>query len=233
MNVNKNESLWIEKYRPVTTDDLVLPDHIKQKFKQYAKKEDIPNLGLFSNSPGCVLPGTYIEVKSEPNWLNYKDIIKKYDLSKKEYTFLKKYSKTKKSNKSVLIDDNSISVQLLKIAKSSFKYKQCFKFDKNYNNKFLKFEYWLSKLSIDDAFKKVKKLRKPAYVKYFETDKYTNEFSDFKSHNDVLKRRMSILYDNAVIPENCKKIDFWMWRGFTEQESTEKVKKIQNILKRI
>jgi len=52
MNVNKNQSIWMEKYRPVDTNDLVLPESIKQKFNQYAKNEDIPNLGLWSNNPG-------------------------------------------------------------------------------------------------------------------------------------------------------------------------------------
>lgn len=52
MNVNEDQSIWMEKYRPADTNDLVLPEAIKNKFKQYAQKEDIPNLGLWSNNPG-------------------------------------------------------------------------------------------------------------------------------------------------------------------------------------
>ena len=41
MNINKNETIWMERYRPVDTNDLVLPESIKQKFNQYAKNEDM------------------------------------------------------------------------------------------------------------------------------------------------------------------------------------------------
>lgn len=52
MNINEDQTIWIEKYRPTCVQDLVLPENIKKKFKMYADKEDIPNLGLFSSNPG-------------------------------------------------------------------------------------------------------------------------------------------------------------------------------------
>jgi len=52
MVVNEKQTIWMEKYRPQVTEDLVLPETIKQKFIQYAKNEDIPNIGLWSSEPG-------------------------------------------------------------------------------------------------------------------------------------------------------------------------------------
>jgi len=43
--------LWVEKYRPHTIDDCILPDAIKSVFKEYVAKGEIPNL-LLSGGPG-------------------------------------------------------------------------------------------------------------------------------------------------------------------------------------
>ena len=45
------DSLWIEKYRPTTLDDLVLPEQYKFDFKKMIEKVSIPNL-LFSGPQG-------------------------------------------------------------------------------------------------------------------------------------------------------------------------------------
>jgi len=44
-------TLWVEKYRPQTVDDLVLPSDYKTKFKEYIKNKDIPSL-LLHGPPG-------------------------------------------------------------------------------------------------------------------------------------------------------------------------------------
>lgn len=38
--------LWVEKYRPKTIDDAVLPAHLKATFKQFVEQKNIPNLIL-------------------------------------------------------------------------------------------------------------------------------------------------------------------------------------------
>ena len=43
--------LWVEKYRPKTIDDCILPQNIKDTFKQFVEKGSIPNL-LLPGSPG-------------------------------------------------------------------------------------------------------------------------------------------------------------------------------------
>jgi DNA polymerase III delta prime subunit len=42
-----NESfLWVEKYRPSTINDCILPDRLKKPFQEYVKNKEIPNLML-------------------------------------------------------------------------------------------------------------------------------------------------------------------------------------------
>jgi DNA polymerase III delta prime subunit len=47
----RDEFLWCEKYRPKTIDDCVLPDNLKNVFKQYVKQGELTNF-LFTGSAG-------------------------------------------------------------------------------------------------------------------------------------------------------------------------------------
>ena len=38
--------LWVEKYRPTTVDECILPSNLKQTFKEFVKQKTIPNLIL-------------------------------------------------------------------------------------------------------------------------------------------------------------------------------------------
>ena len=40
----REDFLWVEKYRPATIEDCVLPTDIKQTFLDIIEKNDIPNL---------------------------------------------------------------------------------------------------------------------------------------------------------------------------------------------
>ena len=44
--VNNEESLFVEKYRPATVQDLILPGKIKTTLQQFVDKGEIPNLIL-------------------------------------------------------------------------------------------------------------------------------------------------------------------------------------------
>jgi len=44
--------LWVEKYRPVTIADTILPENLKQTFQEFVNQGNIPNL-LLSGSAGC------------------------------------------------------------------------------------------------------------------------------------------------------------------------------------
>lgn len=46
-----DEYLWVEKYRPQTVQDCILPDNLKQTFQSFVDNKNIPNL-LLSGDPG-------------------------------------------------------------------------------------------------------------------------------------------------------------------------------------
>ena len=46
-----SDFIWVEKYRPKTIDDCILPQSIKNTFKDYVKSGQIPNM-LLSGPPG-------------------------------------------------------------------------------------------------------------------------------------------------------------------------------------
>jgi len=50
--MSRNEFVWVESYRPQTIEDCILPDGIKNTFKQFVEKGEVPNL-LLSGPPGC------------------------------------------------------------------------------------------------------------------------------------------------------------------------------------
>jgi len=46
-----NHALWVERYRPSTVEDCILPDAIKSTFLEYVNRKEIPNL-LLSGTAG-------------------------------------------------------------------------------------------------------------------------------------------------------------------------------------
>ena len=48
----RDEFLWVEKYRPKTIDDCILPENIKKTFRDFLNKGEVPNL-LLSGPAGC------------------------------------------------------------------------------------------------------------------------------------------------------------------------------------
>lgn len=50
-SVNELEFIWAEKYRPLTVDDMILPDKLISKIKEWTASKEVPNLGFFGG-PG-------------------------------------------------------------------------------------------------------------------------------------------------------------------------------------
>ena len=48
----RNEFLWVEKYRPKTIEDCILPTSIKKTFQDFLNKGEIPNM-LLAGPAGC------------------------------------------------------------------------------------------------------------------------------------------------------------------------------------
>jgi len=46
MDIKSDEFLWVEKYRPQTIQDAILPKHLETTFQQFVESGDIPNLLL-------------------------------------------------------------------------------------------------------------------------------------------------------------------------------------------
>jgi DNA polymerase III delta prime subunit len=46
MKLTNESFLWVEKYRPKTIADCILPDRLKKPFQEYVEKHEIPNLML-------------------------------------------------------------------------------------------------------------------------------------------------------------------------------------------
>lgn len=46
MNENREQFIWVEKYRPRTIEDCILPDHQKETFRQILAKGEMPNMLL-------------------------------------------------------------------------------------------------------------------------------------------------------------------------------------------
>ena len=52
MEKNEGQFIWVEKYRPTTIDDCILPDSLKATFKEFVAQDNIPNMLLCSASGG-------------------------------------------------------------------------------------------------------------------------------------------------------------------------------------
>ena len=50
--MNKSDFLWVEKYRPKTVEECILPESIKYTFQRVVEKREIPNL-LLAGPAGC------------------------------------------------------------------------------------------------------------------------------------------------------------------------------------
>ena len=48
----RDEFLWVEKYRPKTIEDCILPESIKKTFLDFLDKGEVPNL-LLAGPAGC------------------------------------------------------------------------------------------------------------------------------------------------------------------------------------
>jgi len=74
LNKIGNSSIWAEKYRPQTIDDLIFPEKIKKKFKEYVKNGTLPNIGLFGSIPGSgktsIATALKNDLETETLWLN-------------------------------------------------------------------------------------------------------------------------------------------------------------------
>ena len=141
-----DDFLWVEKYRPKTIEDCILPESTKTTFKEFLNKGEIPNL-LLSGPAGCgkstVAKALCEELGSDYYVINGSDEGRFLDTVRnqaKNFASTVSLSGTGKP-KVIIIDeaDNTThDVQLLLRANMEAFYKNCrFIFTCNYKNKII------------------------------------------------------------------------------------------------
>ena len=145
--MNNTDFLWVEKYRPQTIEDCILPDNAKKMFQEFLNKKEIPNL-LLSGPPGigkttvakalCNQLGVDYYVINGSDEGRFLDTVRN---QAKNFASTVSLSATDAKHKVIIIDeaDNTThDVQLLLRANIEAFYNNCrFIFTCNYKNKII------------------------------------------------------------------------------------------------
>ena len=138
--------IWVEKYRPKTIDECILPDRIKKTFKDFLAKGELPNM-LLSGPPGVgkttVAKALCKEMGLDSYVINGSDEGRFLDTVRNQAkSFASTVSLTSRGKHKVIIideaDNTTHDVQLLLRANVEQFYKNCrFIFTCNYKNRII------------------------------------------------------------------------------------------------
>ena len=225
-------------FHEVNDDDLrkqiIAPINIRQKILSSMILSDTNDVIVCSSKAGCSMAGSTVNIKSNENFITEYEILEKLKISKKELIYARNaeiVKFVKMTNKIFMYDKNSINYALLKIGS---KYNSILRYDKTFNSKYLKLEYWLGFNDVEFSVKKVKRLR--YYSKYFECRDIScfNSFtlSNFQKtimeiQSKMINNDFYYLKDLFGNIENNTSLDFWKFRGYSETESIENIRVIQ------
>src|SRR5210317_158985 len=144
--MSRNEFLWVEKYRPKTIDECILPEQTKETFKEFLEKGEIPNL-LLAGPPGIgkttIARAICEQLKCDYIIINGSDEGRFLDTVRNQAkNFASTVSLTGSSKHKVIIideaDNTGNDVQLLLRANIEAFYSNCrFIFTCNYKNKII------------------------------------------------------------------------------------------------
>lgn len=142
----RTDFLWVEKYRPRTIEDCILPEHIKDTFREFVEKGEIPNL-LLAGPPGIgkttIAKALCNEIGADYYVINGSDEGRFLDTVRNQAkNFASTMSLTSEAKHKVIIideaDNTGNDVQLLLRANIEAFYKNCrFIFTCNYKNKII------------------------------------------------------------------------------------------------
>ena len=199
-----SDFIWVEKYRPKTIEECILPDGIKNTFKEFLNSGEIPNL-LLSGPPGIgkttVAKALCSELGADYYVINGSDEGRFLDTVRNQAkNFASTVSLTSESKHKVIIideaDNTTSDVQLLLRANIETFYKNCrFIFTCNYKNKII--EPLHSRCSVIDF--SISRQDKPSIAAQF-----------FKRINDILTKE-NVEADKKVIAQLINK-HFPDWR---------------------
>ena len=199
-----SDFIWVEKYRPKTIDECILPDGIKKTFQDFLQAGEIPNM-LLSGPPGIgkttVAKALCNQLRADYYVINGSDEGRFLDTVRTNAkNFASTVSLTSESKHKVIIideaDNTTSDVQLLLRASIEEFSKNCrFIFTCNYKNKII--EPLHSRCSVVDF--SVNKKDKPAIAAQF-----------FSRVNQILSTE-NIKSDKKVVAELISK-HFPDWR---------------------
>ena len=193
-----NDFLWVEKYRPKTIEDCILPTDVKDTFKGFVEQGEIPNL-LLSGTAGIgkttIAKALCNELRVDSYVINGSDEGRFLDTVRNQAkTFASTVSLTSESRHKVLIideaDNTTADVQLLLRASIEEFQKNCrFIFTCNFKNKII--EPLHSRTTVID-FNVRGKTKQQLAAQFFERCR------------DILTRE-DVRFNNAVVAEVIQK----------------------------
>ena len=202
--MSRNEFLWVEKYRPKTIDECILPESTKTTFKEFLNKGEIPNL-LLAGPAGCgkttIARAICEQLNCDYIIINGSDEGRFLDTVRNQAkNFASTVSLSSDANHKVIIideaDNTTHDVQLLLRANIEAFYNNCrFIFTCNYKNKII--EPLHSRCAVVEFG--ITGSQKPAIAAEF-----------FKRLQEILGAE-SVEYDNKVLLELINK-HFPDWR---------------------
>ncbi len=226
---------WCEVQDKNTNKIPMPPINSRQKIMSeiILAKNDIT---VVTGPAGCSLPGSTVEIKSIPSFVDEEKILMKLNINKKTLIKIRNLNFIdyfKENYHTFKYDINSIQYNLIKCVykKGSI---QTLKLDDNYNSKYLKLSYWLGFNDLGFSINKVRTLRK--YSKYFEK-------LDIKNHKDfnplnfqttlmhiqslLINTDIRIMEDIDSFSSRNIQVKYWSFRGYSTKESKIKAKESQ------
>lgn len=223
-------------------DNFVIGQHDAKKVLSVAVYNHIqriynPNLKidksnvLFIGPTGCSIKGNNINISIEENYKTKEDTLKILNINENNLKSIIRGNYIQK--KDGLYNINSISKSVISIIKNNLT--KLYTRDNEFYSKYLKIEYWISVLDYEEARNKVLLLRKYPYI--FEQD-FEHSFFDFFNKDNIIRSNMYIqklLIDNKVsniselveYEKNQLKKEYWIIRGYTEDEAVIHIKNMQ------